>query len=457
MTIEVEPERVEAAREKAVRKLAPKAKVPGFRPGKAPANMVRRYFGEERVLDEALDLLVPDIYKEAVEADESIEPIARPRLVVETTEPLVVKATIPVRPTVALGDYQSVRIPTEEITVEESRVDETIATLRRRAATHEPHTREIQWRDIITIAVKAVVLSEAEPMIDQPDIEIQLDEERDVLFPGFEEQLLGHRKGETVEFNLQVPEDIQNEKFAGKNAHFTVTIVETKAEVLPEIDEEFLKALGDGFESADALRQRIGDDIQKAEEQQRENRYHDAILGELVERATIEFPPVMLDAEIDRVFHDRVGHFDKEEDLDRYLTTIGRTAEQVREELKPIADLRLRRSLVLSEVAEAEKIEATDEDVEQEIETMTAAAGQQADQLRQIFGSENGRETIRRNLVTRKTLAHLVEIATQDGASAKPSAEVEKPKRRGKKKDDAETRPAEPDNDASAAAAAADD
>ena len=105
MTIEVEAERLDKARDKAIRKLSPKAKLPGFRPGKAPANMVRQYFGEERILDEALDLLVPDVYKEAVEADDSIEPIARPRLVVETTDPLVVKATIPVRPTVTLGDY----------------------------------------------------------------------------------------------------------------------------------------------------------------------------------------------------------------------------------------------------------------------------------------------------------------------------------------------------------------
>src|SRR5437899_11879279 len=110
MTIEVEQERLDDARGKALRKLAPRAKVPGFRPGKAPESMIRRYFGEERILDEALDSLLPSVYREAVEADQSIDPIARPRLVIETTEPLVVKATIPVRPTVELGDYHSVRV-----------------------------------------------------------------------------------------------------------------------------------------------------------------------------------------------------------------------------------------------------------------------------------------------------------------------------------------------------------
>ena len=450
MTIEVEPERLDAARDKAVRKLSPKAKVPGFRAGKAPAPMVRRYFGEERVLDEALDILVPDVYREAIEADDSIFPIARPRLVVETTEPLVVKATIPVRPTVELGDYQAVRIPVEEVTVEESRVEDTIQVLRRRAAMHEPHEREIGWRDVIRIDVKATVdpaltdlqATGPETMIDQQDIEIQPDEERDVLFPGFEEELLGHRKGERVEFDLDVPDTVQNEKFSGKKAHFAVDIKETKAEVLPEVDEEFLKALGEGFESEPLLRERILADIRKAEEEQRDNRYHDAILGELVGRATIEFPPVMLDAEIDRVFHDRVGHFDKEEDLDRYLAAIGKTAAQVREEIMPIADVRLRRSLVLSEVAEAEKIDATDGEVAAEIEKMTAAAGAQAEQLRQMFESENGQETIARNLVTRKTLARLVEIATQDGATAKPTAERQKAAKKAKKSNEEPAAPA---------------
>ena len=177
MTIEVEPERLDVAREKALRKLAPKAKVPGFRPGKAPKNMVLTYFGEERVLDEALDVLVPDVYREALEADETIDAIARPRLVVETTEPLVVKATIPVRPTVELGDYLSVRVPVEPILVDDARVDDTLQVLRKRASTLEPIERGLAWQDVARIDVLGTV--EAEKMVDQKDVEIQLIEERD--------------------------------------------------------------------------------------------------------------------------------------------------------------------------------------------------------------------------------------------------------------------------------------
>ncbi|MEX2225991.1 MAG: trigger factor [Dehalococcoidia bacterium] len=425
MTIEVEAERLDKARDKAVRKLSPKAKVPGFRPGKAPPAMVRRYFGEERILDEALDDLVPDLYREAIEHDESIVPIARPQLVVETTEPLVVKATIPVRPTIELGDYKSVRVKTEDVSVEESRVEDTLVALQRRASTLEPVDREVGWRDVVRIDVRATV--DGETLIEPQEAEVQLVEDRDILFEGFEEAVLGKKKGDEVEFDLAVPESLPNEKFAGTTAHFTVKMLETKEEVLPALDEEFTKAVGEGYESIDALRVRIREDIERVEQEQITNRYHDEILGELTERATIEYPPVMVEAEAERLLHDQAGRVEHGPEMDRYLASIGKTEEEVREELRPIAETRLRRSLVLSQVAEAEHIEASDTDIDAEIEAMTASAGPQGEQLRQLFDSENGRDTIRRNLVTRKTLERLVEIATQDGASAAPTAEQEQP------------------------------
>ena len=415
MTIEVEPERLEEARGKALRKLAPRAKVPGFRPGKAPEPMLRRYLGEERILDEALDALVPVVYREAVEADESIDPIARPRLVVETTEPLVVKATIPVRPTVDLGDYQSVRIPVEEVTVDDERVDATIETLRHRAATLEPVDREIVWNDVLTIDVKGNV--EEEELVNQQDIQVQLIEERDILFPGFEEAMLGHKKGDTVEFDLPVPEDVTSEKFKGKTAHFSVPVKEIKEEVLPELNEEFTKQVGDGYETVEALRDKIRDDIRSAEEEQRDNRYHDEIMTKLVDVATVEFPPVMLDAEIDRMLHEQAGHIEEGRGLDQYLAALGKTEEEVRADFVPVADTRLRRSLILTEVSEAEKIEVTDEDIEAELDRLSGSAGARAAQFRELFDRPEGRDTIRRNLMTRKTLDRLVEIATQDGGA----------------------------------------
>ena len=436
MTIEVEPERLAEARTKALRRLSPRAKVPGFRPGKAPPEMVRRHIGEERILDEALDALVPDIYREAVEADQSIDPVARPQLVVETTEPLVVKATVPVRPTVELGDYRSVRIEAEPWELDESRVEDTLLALRRRSATLEPIERELHWRDVVTMDVKGVVAEDS--LVTEEDVTVQLVEERDILFPGFEEELLGHTKGETVEFDLPVPEQTPRPELAGKPCHFTVAIKETKEEVLPELDDEFAKTVAERFETVDALREGIRDDIRHREEQQRLDRWHDQILDQLVERAAIDYPSVMLDAEVDRLLHDRVGQVQHGKDMERVLASVGRTEEQMHEELRPVADARLRRSLILGKVAEAEAIEVADSDIDEEIATMTAAAGEQADQLRQLFSRDEGRATIRRNLLTRRTLERLVEIATEGAAAAAKAPEgetkpVPKKARRAKK------------------------
>lgn len=414
MTIEVEPERLNKAREKAVRKLAPRAKVPGFRPGKAPPDMVRRYFGEERVLDEALDDLVPDLYREAVDADDTIIPIARPRLVIETTEPLVVKATIPVRPTVELGDYKGVRIEPEVVEVDEARVEETLTALRRRVATLEPTDRPIRYGDVVRLDVHAHI--DGNTLIEQQEAEIQLVEGRPAVFPGFEEEMIGASKGDERTFDLAVPEGFAGGKFEGKQAHFTARIIETKEEVLPELTDDFAREVGEGFETVDALRDRIRDDIRRREEDERENRYHDRILVKLVEQATVEYPPVMLDAEVDRMLHDSAGHMERGQDLERYLASIGKTEEEVRTELAPVADTRLRRSLVLSQVAEAEDIQVADADVDEEVAKLSLAAGQQAAQFQQLFASENGRDTIRRNLVTRRTLERLVDVAVPGAA-----------------------------------------
>ncbi len=441
MTVEVEDERLEAARKKAVKKLSPKAKVPGFRPGKAPADMVVRYFGEEYVLDEAIDDLAPEVLREALEADESIVPIARLNWFIEKKAPLVVKATIPVRPTVDLGDYSSLRVETQPVEVEETRVDETLLALRRRAATHEPMDRDIAWRDIARIEVEGTVEVEGaaptlvgpggealmaskqrDPLVNKQEAEIQLIEERDVLFPGFEEHLLGKKKGDTFEFDLDAPEGLDDAKYKGKPVRFNVTILETKEEVLPELDEEFAKAVGDGYESVDALRARIREDLERAEQERIDTGYHEQILDQLLERAKLEYPPVMVDSEVDRLLHDQFGHVQHEANFGQYLRQLGRTEDQIRAEFRPIAESRLKNALVLSQAAEDEKIEVTDDDVNAEVEKLTTSVtpGPQADQLRDMFASDDGRATIRRNLKTSRTLARLVAIATQGAGGGTP-------------------------------------
>lgn len=409
LTIEVPQERLQGALDSAYRKLARRARIPGFRPGKAPRAIIERHYGRDAVMDEALDRLVPEVYREAVEGDGDIEPIDLPRLQVETVEPLVVKATIPVKPTVVLGDYRSVRLPRESVAVPAEQVDEVIQDLRRRYATLEPTDRPVQWNDVVRADLHAWVGSRT--LVDEEDAEFRLAEGRIVSLPGFAEHVLGASKGSVLEFDLPVPEDIPDERIAGQRCRYRVAVKEVKQEVLPELNDDFAREVGEGFPSLQALRERVEADILRGEEERAERDYHARVLDEVVKGATVEFPPVLVERELERLIHDHLGPRSSRSSFEQYLRQIGKTEEEFIAELRPVAEERVRRSLVLTAVAEAEHLSVEDAEVDAEIERM-AAAGPQADEFRELFASGSGRSAVRRSMLTRKSLERLAAIAS---------------------------------------------
>lgn len=410
LTIEVPQERLEGALDSAYRRLARRAKIPGFRPGKAPRALVERHYGREALVDEALDRLVPEVYREAVESDEEIEPIGLPRLEVETVEPLVVRATIPVKPTVELGDYRSVRVERPQVEVDPERVERVLEDLRRRYATLEPVDRPVQWGDVVRADLRAE--ASGRTIVDEEDVEFKLIEGRVVSLPGFAERIVGATKGSTLEFDLTIPDDIADERLAGKPAHYRVAINEVKQEILPDFNDDFAREVGEGFPSLQALRERIEADIRAGEEARAEREYQERILDELLKRATIEYPPVLLDREMDHLIRDHLGHDVERPDFERYLQRIGKTEEQFLAELRPIADDRVRRSLVLTAVAEAERIEVSDAEIDAEIDRLAASSGADPAELRRMFDNEGGLRSVRNSLLTRKTLDRLMAIAS---------------------------------------------
>ena len=173
---------------------------------------------------------------------------------------------------------------------------------------------------------------------------------------------------------------------------------------------------GEGFASLDTLRDRLRNDIQERVQAQAEEGYRDKAVGALVEAAkSIEFPPVMVEREIDRLIQDQARHLGLE--LEQYLANSRRTREQLHEELSNVATERVRRSLALTRLAEREEIKAEDQEVDAEVERLAGSSGEQADQLRTLFGSPDGRASLARSLVTRKTMDRLAEIASRDGAT----------------------------------------
>ncbi len=410
LEIEVEPERLEKSLDAAYRRMVQRTNVPGFRRGKAPRSMLERQVGHDTLLQEALDRLIPEVYREAIE-QEDIDAIELPQVEMVSTDPLVMKATVPIRPTVELGDYHRMWLPRDPVVVPEERVDEALDQLRHRYANLQPVTRPADWGDVITADVKGAVDGRA--LFDRSDIEFQLQKDRPVFLPGLAEEIVGLNKGAEKEVELPLPADFPERKLGAKQCHCRVAVREVKEEQLPELDVVFARQVGEGFDSIAALRQRLADDLRKAEEQAELERYQEQILITMAESAQIEYPPVLLDKEIDHLLREQLGPRG-ESGMEQYLQRIGKSEEELRRQLRETAERRVRHSLLLSQVAEVENIDVDEKEVTEEAERVISAAGTQADQFRRMFGTPDGRDAIRRSLLTRKTWDTLVELVSSD-------------------------------------------
>jgi trigger factor len=407
LDIEVDPERLEKSLDSAYRKVASRARIPGFRPGKAPRAVVERMVGREGLIREALDRLVPDVYNEALEAQD-IDAIGQPELEIIELDPVRFKATVPVRPTVDLGDYRSVRVDRQPVEVTDEMVAEQILALRRRHAIQAPVDREVRWGDFIIADVKAE--SDGETFVEDEGAEIALREGRELFVEGLAGAFIGMKKGEEKSIDLPLPEDFPVEKLRGKTATFRLVVQEVKEEVLPEEDDELAALVNaEQFPTLLALRARIREEMTSAAEAEEKARFQNAAIEKMLEGATLEYPALLVEREIDHMVQESVGS-----DRQAYLATlarVGRTEEQFRESLREPAEMRVRRSLVVSQLAEDEKVEVTDEEIEAEIARMAEPMGENAERFTRIFASGEGRETVRRNLLTRKTLDRLAAIA----------------------------------------------
>jgi trigger factor len=406
--LEVEQERVDQSFEAAYRKMASRARVPGFRPGKAPRQMTERALGRDRIMAEALDRLVPDVYEEALKT-EPLDVYAQGSLDKMELDPLRLTFIVPVKPTVTLGDYRAIRIEPGSVAVTDEEVADQVMGLRRRHAIHAPVERPCQWEDIILIDVAAT--EDGEPFMDQENAEIYLHEGRDLVAPGFAEAIIGASKGETREFELTFPEDHRNERARGKPVAFTVTIREVKEEELPPEDDELASMVNaDEFEDLQALKVRIRSDLEERKASEESARFRAACVDALVEVSESDFPTEMVEHEINHLVQEITG-----DDRRQYLATlaqIGRSEEEFRETFRDAGVARVRRRLALAQLTEAEQIAVSDDEVEAEIERVASGGGDEAaGRLRELFHTPAGLMTVRNNLMGERTLARLEAIA----------------------------------------------
>jgi trigger factor len=430
ITVEMEPAEMETAMQDAYLRLAPKANIPGFRKGKAPRAIVERHLGKSRLLEEALDRLLPQAYEQALKEQE-IDPFAQPDVEITQTDPLIFKAVVPLTPEVELGDYQGIRITPDPVDITDENVNAVIEELRHQHATWEPVDRPLDYDDLAIIDINGTV--EDSPYVQKVGAQIQVFKDLMSPAPGFSDQIVGMNKEEEKEFNLSFPEDYPNDKVAGKEGHFKVKLTEIKKEKLPEVNDEFAGQVSPDF-TVDALRQEVVNSLKARAEERARMDFEEKVIDSAIEKAKVEYPPVLIELEINRILNEQVRQLQASgRNMDDYLQSINKTMEQLREELRPVATRNVTASLVMSKVAEAEKIEVTEEDIENGIANMTRGAGNdKIDELRRLLNTGQTRESLKQSLKTRKTIERLSEIAKKTEEVKKET----KPKKKKTKKEE---------------------
>lgn len=445
LTIEVEPEEVEESMEISYKKLVKQYRIPGFRKGKAPRHIFERYLGRESLMEEALNDLLPKAFEKAVE-EHSIEAIAQPEFDVEQLEPMILKATVPLRPNVELGDYKSLKIEMETVEITDEKVDAVVEQLRHQWATWEPvEGRPVEFNDLLVMDITGTIGEKN--VLEQKGAQYQVIEGQTFPVAGFPEQLIGLNPGDEKEFEMAYPEDYGDTELAGQTVTFKVKAVEIKNEVLPEISDEFAKSVGPEFETMEDLRERAHKDMKERAEQQAKVNFEEEVIHSLADISKVEYPPIMVQSEINKILNQQFQR--SSQSLEDYLKSANKTEEELREELKPSAEHRVVHSLVLGKVADTEAIEVSESEIDEEIEEMTKNSQEKKEELMKFLNDPQVRESISRTVLTRKTVDKLTEYAavkkeakdTKKTKDEGKSEETEKPKAtrtRKKKKEETE-------------------
>jgi trigger factor len=422
LTIEMEPAEMETAMQGSYRRLSQKANIPGFRKGKAPRHVVETYLGKPRLLEEAIDSMLPQAYQQAIK-DENISPCAQPELEITQADPLIFKAIVPLEPTVVLGDYRSIRATAEPVDIKEENINAVLEELRHQHATWEPVERALDYNDMAVMDINGTVADT--PVVKKAASQYQVLKDYIYPAPGFPAQVVGMKKEEEKEFKLTYPEDYPSKELAGKEATFKVKLHEIKEEKLPDVNDEFATQVGAELKTVDALREEVKKSLKLRGEERARMAFEEKIIKDAMDQSKVEYPPVVVDMEINRILNDQARQLQMAgRAVDEYLKSINKTAEQLQEEIRPVATRNVTASLVLGKIAEAEKVEVTEEDIVNGIDNLSRGlAEDKKGDMRKLLDTPKTRESIKQSILTRKTIERLSEIAKKTEEPVKETKE----------------------------------
>lgn len=412
LTIEVPVEEVNKALDKAFAKVVKQINVPGFRKGKMPRPLFEKRFGVEALYQDALEELVPGAYEKAID-ETGITPVDYPEIDgtenFEKGQAFTFTAKVVVKPEPKLGEYKGLEVTKASTEVTDEEIEEQIQEqLARKAELEIKEDEAIVEGDTAVIDFEGFqdgVAFEGGKGEDYP-----LEIGSGSFIPGFEEQLVGLKTGESKDVVVTFPEEYHAAELAGKEATFKVTVKEVKTKVLPELNDEFAKEVDPEVESLDALRAKLKEQTATQKQADADGALRDELVEKAAANAEIDIPEAMIHNEIHRMMDEFGQRLQMQGmSLDLYYQFSGQTEEALHEQMRPDAENRVRISLTLEAIAKAENIEVTQEDIDAELEKMAGQFGMPKEQILTALGGTT--EILENDIRTQKTVEFLVENA----------------------------------------------
>ncbi len=428
LTVEVEADLMEANKRRAARQLAQRGKIPGFRPGKAPYEIIVRQYGEAAIVEQAMDLLIDEIYPKVLDQAE-IKPAAPGSLEkIEAVDPPKLIFRVPLAPEVDLGDYRSIRVPYEWSAPGKKELDESLTNLRQMYATTETVERAVELGDFILVDVKG---ERAKPKAEEDRtaalsrndfaIVVRKDGQDDEWpYPGFSKELVGIKPGDSKTVKHKYPKDDADESLRGETVNFEVTVKTVRGMTLPDLDDDFAKMTG-SFETLEELKETVKKYLEARSKDEYDDKYFVELIDKIKAGATIKYPPQVVERETEHVVEEIGQRLSQQGlDLDAYFKMRQTTREQfMEEEARPIAVKRLERSLILDRLTQEEKITLDDSALKNEFGQTMVELHYQGLDLNKVGGGKQGQQQVAQaiamesanRVLTRRILERIKAIA----------------------------------------------
>ena len=404
LTVAFDSEEWKATQEKALDKLAKNVKIDGFRPGKAPAAMVRARVSKASVLEEATDMILQTKFVEIL-TEANVEPVAQPALSVQKVDAdeLEVQILVPVKPQVELGEYKGLEVKKGRVTVTKKEIEEQLAN-------YQTQFAELTVKEGGKVAKGDTAVIDFEGFVDGVAFEggkgenYPLEIGSGSFIPGFEDQVIGMTVDKEQDIVVTFPEDYGAADLAGKEATFKVTVHEIKEKHLPEIDDELAKDVNiDGVETLDQLKDHIKANIKTRKESENENKFMDDLYKAIVASSKVEDSDALLEQEQGLMLREVEQNLQRQGlNFEVYQQFTGKSKDDIKEDIKPQAEERVKLNAILAAIIEEEKLAVSDEELETELKTIAEYYQKELDEVKKIF--EGNMSRIENDLLTRKAV-----------------------------------------------------